>query len=478
MAAKGQTAERVALYARISEDRQDGAGVERQLKDLRALAKARGWKVVAELPENSISAYSGAKRPKYAELLTLVDDGLVDRVAVWHLSRLWRNRSERVRDMQRFQTARVAVSAVRGPELDFASATGRMIANVISEFDSYESDLKAERVAAASDQRAREGRANGAVPYGYRKVAGAKEGVLEPDPVEGPEVVAMVEAVIAGRSLREICADLNRRGVPTPRQSSLWRPSTVVKTIRRPAIAGLRQHRGEVIGKAQWTALVKKARWEKACSMLADPERKTNTGNESERKHLLSYSVGSCGVCGSVLRVVTRQGKYGKPQTLYTCEAKGCTGRNRDNVDALVRDVVLAYLDSPKAAEATRTKARRGRRDPEADPVVLRARLDEAADAYAEGLIDMGMLRKIRDQITPRLAALEAEKPEPSRPVDTRALTRLRTSADREKAWDAMTIADQHAVVRALFDRVVIAPTTRRGPGFDPESVLFEWRAA
>ena len=33
----------VAVYARISDDRQDGAGVERQLQDCRALVQRRGW---------------------------------------------------------------------------------------------------------------------------------------------------------------------------------------------------------------------------------------------------------------------------------------------------------------------------------------------------------------------------------------------------------------------------------------------------
>src|SRR3981081_2022466 len=62
----------VAIYARISDDRQDGAGVERQLQDCRTLVKRRGWGSALEFVDNSKSAYSGKIRPRYTELLAAV----------------------------------------------------------------------------------------------------------------------------------------------------------------------------------------------------------------------------------------------------------------------------------------------------------------------------------------------------------------------------------------------------------------------
>jgi DNA invertase Pin-like site-specific DNA recombinase len=67
--------EPVLLYARISEDDGTEQGVDRQLEDGRALAAARGWKVVAEFVDNDISALGGRRRPGYESLLDAVQAG-------------------------------------------------------------------------------------------------------------------------------------------------------------------------------------------------------------------------------------------------------------------------------------------------------------------------------------------------------------------------------------------------------------------
>lgn len=180
-------------------------------------------------------------------------------------------------------------------------------------------------------------------------------------------------------------------------------------------------------------------------------------------------------MCGEKLRVVTRQGRYGKPQTIYACDGRGCTGRNHDKVDALVRDVVLTYLEQPVAKEATRTRAASGAMSPAEELESLRSRLDDAVDAYAAGGSDIWMLTKIRAELTPRTSELEASQS--VEVVDRKALTRRRSTKDREQAWDAMSIHDRHAVVAGLFNRVVLDRVKRKGPGFDPESVRFEWRS-
>jgi site-specific DNA recombinase len=70
---------RVAIYTRISQDRTGAElGVERQLEDCQALAKANGWTVVAEYSDNDISAYGGKRRPGYAALLDAIKNRDVD----------------------------------------------------------------------------------------------------------------------------------------------------------------------------------------------------------------------------------------------------------------------------------------------------------------------------------------------------------------------------------------------------------------
>ncbi|MDP9613100.1 recombinase family protein [Streptomyces demainii] len=67
---------RAAIYVRISQDRGGaGLGVARQEEDCRALCARKGWDVVDVYPDNDVSAYSGAPRPKWQELLEDINEG-------------------------------------------------------------------------------------------------------------------------------------------------------------------------------------------------------------------------------------------------------------------------------------------------------------------------------------------------------------------------------------------------------------------
>src|SRR5438093_8205766 len=77
-----------AIYSRISEDRQDGAGVDRQLKDCRTLVKAHGWGPAREFIDNNVSAFQKKPRPQYSAMLAAVKAGEVKRIVVYNLDRL------------------------------------------------------------------------------------------------------------------------------------------------------------------------------------------------------------------------------------------------------------------------------------------------------------------------------------------------------------------------------------------------------
>lgn len=150
--------ERAAIYGRISEDpRSTAQGVGRQREDCEALVRNRGWDLVGVHVDNDISALRGAQRLGYAELLRSVERGEVDRIVAYGLSRLWRSRTERAEAIGVLSTARVGVALVKGSDSDLTSAAGRMYAGVLGEFDTAESEIKAERVARAAQQRAEEG---------------------------------------------------------------------------------------------------------------------------------------------------------------------------------------------------------------------------------------------------------------------------------------------------------------------------------
>lgn len=81
--------QRVALYARVSTDKQS---TENQLSELRGVAARMGWEVVGEFVDRGISGAKGrADRPRLDAMLKGVARKEFDIVAAWSVDRLGRS---------------------------------------------------------------------------------------------------------------------------------------------------------------------------------------------------------------------------------------------------------------------------------------------------------------------------------------------------------------------------------------------------
>lgn len=495
-----ETTQRAALYARISEDETgQEKGVTDQLADARALAHARGWEIVAEHYDNDISATKGAHRPGYTALLADAQAGRLDRIVVFHTSRLWRNRRERAEGIELLASSRVSVAATKGPELDLSTAYGRGLAGLLGEFDTMESEVKSERVTRAAQRRAEAGDPNGAVPYGWARMIeadgrGARAGARDVlDPETAPIVAEVCQRLLAGESLHGVTAWLNDSGIPAPGATfdlrnrgrgianpdgTRWGKTSVRKLALRPQNAGLRRyHAGrpdERLLEMKADPIISREEWERLVALLNDPVRRTQ--RTGARRHLLSHSpVARCGVCGGPLRSRSiKSPKRGNPAVLYVCAERACVGRNQANVDALVSGLVvgrLAQADARSILARDDTAARAALDRSSA----LRARLDTAADQFADGKISADQLARITARLRPQIAEADREAATAAPAVPVALLADLAGDLAAER-WEALSIAQRVAVVGALLESVEILPTTRRGPGFDPESVRITWR--
>ncbi len=468
---------RAALYARISEDDLGlEKGVTRQLEDVRQLAAQRGWTVAAEYVDNDVSAYNGDVRDSYQRLMAAAEAGHFERICVYTTSRLWRNRAERGQAITRLGQLSIGVAAVRGPELDLSSASGRMLADVLGSFDTAESEVKGERVARAALQRAQEGRANGAVLYGWRRTyetdsSGRIVGFHDfENPVEAALVREIVDRLLAGDTLGGVVRDLNARAVPTPNSRPRWHHTMIRGLLLRPANVALRVYKKEIIGPSAWPAIVERDKWDRIVALLSAPERRQK--HDASRKYLLSWGIGECGVCGSDLRVSHVRRAHGR-YTVYDCAVGGHVARNLEQIDALVSAVVVERLSRPDAAglfdfDNDAAQAARDRAD------AIRARLNSAADDYAAGAIDGEQLRRITARLRPDLEAAEADTRRHRRPAVPDAAEGL-VGTQAAAVWEALPVTAKRAVLQALGLQVVIQPRRRRGPGLDPEEIEFRW---
>jgi site-specific DNA recombinase len=495
---------RAALYARISVDKTgEEIGVQRQLYDMKALAEARGFEVVGEFVDNDISASKALHRPGYEQVWQLVRSGAVDHVLVWQTSRLVRSRKDRAEVIDTFGKHNVDVIAVRGPSLDLRTAYGRAVGDMMSSFDTMESEVKSERVSAAIADLARRGKAWGYCPYGWdREGRGVHaQQVINTD--EAAIVRELVGRVLGGESLAELHRDMNERGVLAPgyaqwlklppevreqreskgrkAPSKAWAKSTIRTLVVRDANAGIRRYRkrdgGGVEMAGDWPAIVERAKHDRVVAMLTSPERRSHSGpRPGARRHLLTNGIGKCGVCGGPLRVARRSGKRGNGSKIYLClNGGGCTGRLQAPVDDLVKKVVIGRLAKPDALDWLMGDDRPAKRLQ--DQVnELQGRLDAAAVSQAAGRISIRALELITAELAPHLEAANRERDAALVDLDIEQLRPL-AGPGADACWEAMTVTQRRAVLRTIrLEAVVLLPRTKHGPGFERESIDFIWR--
>ena len=145
---------RVALYCRVSTSGQDTA---LQAADLRRMAEARGWDVVAVVEEKA----SGRKtRPARERLIRDAKAGQFDAVLVWKLDRWGRSTPDLLQTIRDLDESGVAFVSLRD-SLDLTTSAGRLLLTVLAGLAEFEADLVRERVTAGVRHAQRHGTRSG-----------------------------------------------------------------------------------------------------------------------------------------------------------------------------------------------------------------------------------------------------------------------------------------------------------------------------
>jgi DNA invertase Pin-like site-specific DNA recombinase len=482
-----------ALYLRQSSDRNHNeAAVTRQREDCQEVAGRRGIELRHALVDNDTSAAGHKPRPGFDRLLELIGAGEVQAVVAWSLDRLTRNRRDTVRLIETCQRAQVSIVLVRGSDMDLSAPAGRLAADILASVARHEIEQKADRQRRAQQQAAADGRrVGGRRPFGYEQ-----DGVTVRDR-EAAAVRDGYRAVLAGVSLGEVAREWNRQGFTTGQSGrkgerkgrpSPWQRGSVRDVLLNPRNAGLRGYapvpeRGrrkvDIVGPARWPALVDEATYRATVGLLSDPQRRTTATNAQA----LLTGVATCGVCGASVHA---GGASKQQQGWRTYRCSGSTGhvaRRADPVDQLVGEVIIARLSQPDArdllvdrerpdVDALRTKA-----------MALRARLDQLATDFADGVLTASQLRTATERVRSNLAAVEAQMTEAGR-VDV--LGPLVNTDDVRKVWEGLSVARQRRVIDVLMKVVIHSPgrgtriarddAGRYDLGKVAETVRIEWR--
>ena len=230
-----------ALYARVSSDRQDvDLSVAAQLRALRDYAKNNGYSIAREYVDEAESGRI-ADRPQFRNM---IDEGgnataPFQVILVWKFSRFTRKREHAVAFKPMLRRKGIRVVSITEHADD--SPTGKLMEAIIESVDEFYSENLAQEVVRGMREAASRGYFLASkAPFGYNRIK-VSDGVkdrptLEIDPVAAPIVKEIFESSRRGNGLKEICKELNGRGITN--RGKRWQKNIVHYLLTNEAYTG------------------------------------------------------------------------------------------------------------------------------------------------------------------------------------------------------------------------------------------------
>jgi site-specific DNA recombinase len=357
------TPQRAVIYVRMSNDKAGEAlGVARQEADARQLAERLEWGVAEVAVENDTSAFKRKRikrpngrtelrvvRPEFRRVLDLLDSGACDGLIAYDLDRTARDPRdlEDLIDVVEDRIPRIPVRSVTG-SLRLDNDADVTMARVMVAVANKSSRDTQRRVKRKMDELAAAGQyaGGGARRFGYERDGMT---ILEP---ERAVILEAVDRVLAGESLRAIGKDFDARGI-RPVKAAQWSTVTLSGILKSARIAGLREHRGEIVGAAAWPAIIDRDTRDQLLAQL-------ELNSHGRGKAALRYWCGQilwCGRCEQPLSGSQGNGRRGHYR--YWCATNrptipGCgkIGVSGPGVEAWVETEVMTYLARPDVVQA------------------------------------------------------------------------------------------------------------------------------
>ena len=336
-----------ALYARVSSDRQDvDLSVAAQLRALRDYAKANGYVVAREFVDEAESGRV-ADRPRFRQM---IDEGSrqnapFEVILVWKFSRFTRKREHAVAFKSMLRRKGIRVVSITEHADD--SPTGKLMEAIIESVDEFYSENLAQEVTRGMREAASRGFFLGPkAPFGYRRIKvsdGAKERpTLKPDPATAPIVKEAFESSVRGSGLKEICRDLNRRGITN--RGRRWHKTGLHYLLTNEVYTGTavwgrtskRERTADPIRvEGAWEPLISRGLFDRVQRMLRERSPAVQRPARVGSTFLLSGLL-RCGVCG---KPYVGQGAKSGQYAYYVCATLHRGGANTCQA---------RYLSAPK----------------------------------------------------------------------------------------------------------------------------------
>lgn len=347
----------VCIYVRLSEDLYGNElGIERQLKECREYAEARGWTVVAVFTDNDLSATTGVTRPEFERLLGSNPEAIL----VWHLDRLLRVSS----DLERVIALGINVYSKEAGWFDLSNPAGRAVARTVTAWSTYEGEQKSLRQKASHRQRVEKGgmSATGRPWWPTRPLGFNPDGTHHE--VEAPALREVYSQLLRGGTLAASVRYLEAAGVVSQRSLDLdakkaaqegrepagkpWKASSLRPVLLNARNAGIYVYNGEETGPAAWDPIVDEDVFRAVVRILTNPARRLTgdaKGGFGHRTNLLT-GLATCSKCGHTVRAAWRRTASGeRAYKVYQCGGCMKVTIRAEWVDSIVTRRVIERVE-------------------------------------------------------------------------------------------------------------------------------------
>ena len=318
----------VALYARVSSDRQDvDLSISAQLRALRDYAEKNGYLVAREYVDEAESGRI-ADRPQFQKMLNEASkpEAPFQEILVWKFSRFTRKREHAVAFKAMLRRRGVRVVSITEHADD--SPTGKLMEAIIESVDEFYSENLAQEVTRGMREAASRGFwVTGYAPYGYKRVyvqdGAKKRPTLELNPPADAVVRRIFDMVLQGKSILDVVKTLNAEGITTT-NGKRWLKTTIHTMLANEAYTGAVVWGIKAKDKAEpvrvedaFPAIITNQEFQKAKKMLGARAPKSVHPRRAFSPYLLSGLL-KCATCGKAMTAAeAKGGKY----TYYVCHS-------------------------------------------------------------------------------------------------------------------------------------------------------------
>jgi site-specific DNA recombinase len=410
---------------------------DEQRERIRAVCERDELELIDVLSELDVSGGAPLEqRPGLRRAVELVEAGEADVIVAAYFDRLVRSLQVQGELVSRVEHAGGAVHAVDVGQVTNGSSAQRLSGTMLGAVAEYQRRSTAERTADAK-RRALE---RGVPPFpnippGYRR---RDDRQLEPDPATAPVVAKAFELRARGETIKGVREYLREHGIERSFHG------TQAMLASRIVLGEL--HFGELVNSSAHPPIVDADTWGRVQRMRLQRGRRA----KSERL-LARLSVLRCGTCSARMVIGSSSPQGGRTYALYRCPPVGDCRRRVTIGAELVEQFVTDKVRRLLAGISAQATSAAGAEEAAAELDRWQSQLDAAIRAFT-GLEDEASARERLEELREGRDAARARLDELA------AIAADAVVVDASRDWDLLTLDERRALIRAVVERVTVAP--------------------